>query len=302
MSLGYELIEVGQKFTISVREKANTDSKNFIMISNQLQLLSENYIAASETREWQVKGDRIGIYYISLIYANPNSNDLPKVNLVKVEILEEGQIIDFIIYVMQNRITGYVMKSKFYNVNGIETETLMGTTYSIRVIRDKDRNVYNFYLEDGEIVYEAHTCVYSARNSFRKRCNVNVGTLQKLGTIELPVSSPVSSKNLLKLQMVGDSIVAYEYKGKYTQRESITGPVMVKEVSLPIIVEPVTLQLYKWKGDFVYLLIPPCCGRHNCLFDFNGKKIGCPSGGESGKGDGMEFMGGVLLGDIQIRD
>lgn len=302
MSLGYELIEVGQKFTISVKESARTDSKNFIMLSNELKLMSENYIAGTETREWQILSERTGIFFISLIYANPFSNELPKVNLVKVEVLEQGQIIEFTIYVMGDRITGYVMKSKFYTVNGIETETLMGTTYNVRVVRDKDRNVYNFYLEDGEIIYDAHTCVYNARNSYRKRCNVNVSNLQRLGTIELPVEMSGSGKNMLKLQMVEDNIVAYEYKGKYNQRETISGPVTVKEVNLPLIVEPVTLQFYRWKGEYVYLLMPPCCDRHNCLFKFDGTKIGCPSGGITGKGDGTEFTGGVLLGIIQIRD
>jgi len=302
MSLGYELIELGQKFTISVKEPARSETKHFIMLSKELRLISDNYIAASETREWQVLGEKLGIYYISFIYSNPFSNELPKINLIKVEILEEGQIVDFILYVMQNRITGYVMKGKFYNVNGIETETLMGTTYNVRVIKDKDRNIYNFYLEDGEIVYDSHTCIYNARNSYRKRCNASVVEMQRLGTVELP-SSRMSNVSVLKLQISGnDNIVAYEYKGKYTQRSSISGPVTVKEVKLPLIVEPVTLEFFKWKGEYVYMLIPPCCDRHNCLFNFEGKKLGCPSGGISGKGDGFEFMGGVLMGDIQIRD
>lgn len=303
MSLGYELIEIGQKFNVSVPESGKGDVKNFILVSEGLKIIKESFDSNNGRRIWEIYGEKLGIFFMNILYTDPNSNQLPISNIVKVEILDKGQILDFVLYVMQNRITGYVMNGKFYNINGIETETLMGTTYPTRVIKDGNKTIYNFWLDDGEIVYEAHSCIYSSRNSFRKKCQVDFSQLSKLGVINLPATAISMNNNQLKIHVQKDKIIAYEYKGKYQQISgNVVGVPEIQEVKIPEIQEPVTLQFYKWKNEHVYLMILPCCDRHNCVYKFDGSKVGCPSGGIDGKGDGMDFSESVLMGSFQLRN
>jgi hypothetical protein len=302
MSVGYELIEVGQKFSISVKEVIRNDVKNYIMLSEGLHLISDKYISSSEIREWEISGDKLGTHFISLIYTNPLSNDMPKTNIIKVDVVEEGKLVDLTLYIMQGHITGYVMKGKFYNVNGVETETLMGTTYNTRIIKSNEGNIFNFYLDEGDVVYEAHSCLFAAKNSYRKKCGVNPSQMQKMGIIELP-KALIENSTVLKVQMSGDTLIGYEYKGKYLQKSNnFTGQLSTIEIKLPVLDENTTLQLYRWKSEIYYLLVPPCCDKHNCVYKITGEKVGCPSGGISGKGDGMNFSGAVYLSDIQLKN
>jgi hypothetical protein len=54
---------------------------------------------------------------------------------------------------------------------------------------------------------------------------------------------------------------------------------------------------YYWKGDTVYLAIPPCCDRFSELYNRKGKLLCHPGGGITGKGDGKcpEFRSDATL-------
>ncbi len=47
-----------------------------------------------------------------------------------------------------------------------------------------------------------------------------------------------------------------------------------------------SVDMYLYKGDTVYLFVPPCCDRFSELYDRDGKLICHPDGGITGKGDG----------------
>jgi hypothetical protein len=47
-----------------------------------------------------------------------------------------------------------------------------------------------------------------------------------------------------------------------------------------------SVDMYLYKEDTVYLFVPPCCDRFSELYDQDGKLICHPDGGITGKGDG----------------
>jgi len=47
-----------------------------------------------------------------------------------------------------------------------------------------------------------------------------------------------------------------------------------------------SVDIYLYEGDTVYLFVPPCCDRFSELYDQDGKLICHPDGGITGKGDG----------------
>lgn len=309
MSFGYELVEIGQKFALTVEESSQRIGRNYIMLTPGVNLLSEKYIVERQVREWEIGCEVKGIFFISIFYTNPEVNQMPKIDVVKVEVLEKGRILDLVLYVdsiivdkngtRRMQLNGYFLDGKFYDTNGNETETLLGTTEKIKLVRDPEKSVFTFFYDHNELIYESHTCLYRARNSFKIRCGAETSQLMRVGTIQLPTAI---NKSNLKVHITDDKkIIAYEYYGSYMQLfPPGNSPIVIKDVNLPVIVESVTLQIYKYKQDYIYMLIPPCCGKHNCLYYFNGKKIGCPSGGPDGRGDGTTFEGGTLLGTIQI--
>ncbi len=49
---------------------------------------------------------------------------------------------------------------------------------------------------------------------------------------------------------------------------------------------PQTVWRYRYRGQVVYYLPPQCCDQMSTLFDAEGRVIGAPDGGMSGRGDG----------------
>jgi hypothetical protein len=50
--------------------------------------------------------------------------------------------------------------------------------------------------------------------------------------------------------------------------------------------EAVAVERATYKGKTVYYVAAPCCDRLNYVYDADGKKLGSPDGGFSGRGDG----------------
>lgn len=49
---------------------------------------------------------------------------------------------------------------------------------------------------------------------------------------------------------------------------------------------PQSVWRYRYRGQVVYYLPPQCCDQYSKLFDAEGKVIGAPDGGLTGRGDG----------------
>lgn len=61
---------------------------------------------------------------------------------------------------------------------------------------------------------------------------------------------------------------------------------IAKYQSEPVGNPPQSIWQYEYKGQIVYYIPPQCCDQFSLLYDENGKLIGYPDGGFSGRGDG----------------
>ncbi len=61
---------------------------------------------------------------------------------------------------------------------------------------------------------------------------------------------------------------------------------IIENKSLPEHEQATAITRYVYKGEFVYLVTPPCCDFFAKLYNNKGILLGSPSGGLTGKGDG----------------
>jgi hypothetical protein len=64
--------------------------------------------------------------------------------------------------------------------------------------------------------------------------------------------------------------------------ERLIGQLEAQPVGNP----PQRVWRYRYRGQVVYYLPPQCCDQYSVLFDAEGKVIGAPDGGITGRGDG----------------
>lgn len=314
----YELVEAGEVFKLPFHENASTGYRVYIMVSEGLNIVGENFElsgnqpGAGGIRMVSFRTDKPDVYFISSINIRPWEFETPECNIIKVEAVEKGTILDITLYLIETSIQGYMYQNIYYDIQGNKVYQMKGSPVPLKLIKHDNQTAYTFYLDDDGLTYKYESCLYLAKNSKKTTCfdtmpnKLNIGTIvikqSSLSQNEIKVvkQTKVSELNL-KLYLSQEEITGYEYEGTITRWKANDKSSKIIDVSIPKTSNQIRLSFYLWNGKLVYLLDPGCCDRLICLYDLKGNELGCPSGGLTGKGSGMKFTGAKFLRAISLN-
>lgn len=108
----------------------------------------------------------------------------------------------------------------------------------------------------------------------------------------------IVKKHKYEVVIDGDKVIGYTKDGKYHGNKPGKNPIIL-DVDLPNDLDR-AIEFYFWNDDVVYLHKPSGYDMLNSVHSLDGKSLGAPSGGLTGKGTGMKFINKLFLGSIKI--
>jgi len=294
------LLKVNEKYNIDRYANASTGYQWKIMLSPGIDLIADdvinvsNEVGGGSTKRFTVAAKETGIYYVALMYLRTWENFDVKAEVIRFEIVRKLLNIDLILD-GHDGIIGYAMNQQTYDPEGnpmmIDNIPKM---LNIKVSNEDDIDHLNFYKQNGELTYSVGTCLWNPGGR-KIGCYDDFDKFQHLGSIRIKgTSNKIMSKVSLTMKPDG-TVTGFKVGDSNDPRD------FVIQLSFPIGKDRIYLKIYKWQNKIVYQHIPNGYDMFNTVYEANGKKLGSPTGGLTGKGDGFKFTGAKFLGEVIIN-
>jgi hypothetical protein len=301
--MDYELIEAGENFERTFSENLSTGYRTYIMTSPEISIVSDTYKSSGSAPG--AGGNRVvvftsntpGIYFISSINVRSWENQPAACSIIKVEVVEPKDILRVTLYISKQKIVGYHYNDNYYNPDGTLSNAHIryNSKIPVKLPKSTEYTKFTFYDDRGELTYnvDAKDCLRSAKTNSVTKCYDDLSKIKTLGSITISngigKSNDIDSSDVLFFKK--NKLVGYSIKGHTKKASSWDYKIGLNIPDVDI----VSITFYKYKKDIIYLIDPGCCDRLKCLYNSHGKKMGCPLGGFTGKGDGSKIPEGATM-------